>query len=82
MQKTVEKVAKALTSLPKGFKPLKQIEKLFKERKANFFEKKELNWADAELLAYGSLLTEHKLVRMSGQDVKRGTFSHRHSYVF
>jgi len=81
-QKTIDKVAKALTSLPDGFKPLKQIEKLMKERKANFFEKKELNWADAELLAYGSLLTEKKIVRMSGQDVKRGTFSHRHSYIF
>lgn len=81
-QNTVDKVAKALTTLPEGFKPLKQIEKLMKERKANFFERKELTWADAELLAYGSLLTENKMVRMSGQDVKRGTFSHRHSYVF
>jgi len=81
-QEVIDKVAKALTSLPDGFKPLKQIEKLIKERKSNFFEKKELNWADAELLAYGSLLTEQKIVRMSGQDVKRGTFSHRHSYVF
>ncbi|MBL3654804.1 2-oxoglutarate dehydrogenase E1 component [Fulvivirga sediminis] len=81
-KEVVEKVAKALTSIPKGFKPLKQIEKLLKDRKVNFFEKKELSWADAELLAYGSLLTEGKLVRMSGQDVKRGTFSHRHSYIF
>ncbi|UII24329.1 2-oxoglutarate dehydrogenase E1 component [Fulvivirga ligni] len=81
-QETVDKVAKALTSIPKGFKPLKQIDKLLKDRKASFFEKKELSWADAELLAYGSLLTEGKLVRMSGQDVKRGTFSHRHSYIF
>ncbi|ELR71368.1 2-oxoglutarate dehydrogenase E1 component [Fulvivirga imtechensis AK7] len=81
-QKVVDKVAKALTTLPKGFKPLKQIEKLIKDRKASFLEKKELNWADAELLAYGSLLLEQKLVRMSGQDVKRGTFSHRHSYIF
>ncbi|UII27979.1 2-oxoglutarate dehydrogenase E1 component [Fulvivirga maritima] len=81
-KEVVDKVAKALTSIPKGFKPLKQIEKLLKDRKTNFFEKKELSWADAELLAYGSLLTEGKLVRMSGQDVKRGTFSHRHSYIF
>lgn len=80
-QATVDKIAKALTTLPKGFKPLKQIEKLLKDRKANFFDKKLLNWADAELLAYGSLLIENKTVRMSGQDVKRGTFSHRHSYL-
>ncbi|MEJ2005450.1 MAG: 2-oxoglutarate dehydrogenase E1 component, partial [Cyclobacteriaceae bacterium] len=63
-------------------KPLKQIERLIKERKNNFFKKKELNWADAELLAYGSLLLDGKIVRMSGQDIKRGTFSHRHAYVF
>ncbi|MBK6266753.1 2-oxoglutarate dehydrogenase E1 component [Marivirga sp. S37H4] len=78
----LEKIGKALTTLPKGFKPLKQIDKLFKERKKNFFEDENLNWADAELLAYGSLLMDGNIVRMSGQDVKRGTFSHRHSYVF
>jgi len=78
----LNKVGKALTTLPKGFKPLKQIDKLIKERKNNFFDKKILNWADAELLAYGSLLLENKIVRMSGQDVKRGTFSHRHSVIF
>ena len=81
-QKTVDMVAKALTTLPEGFKPLKQIEKLFRDRKANFYDKKMLNWADGELLAYGSLLLENIIVRMSGQDVQRGTFSHRHSYVF
>ncbi|MEQ8628216.1 2-oxoglutarate dehydrogenase E1 component [Ekhidna sp.] len=78
----IQKVAKAITEVPKGFKPLRQIEKLLKDRKANFFEKKELGWADAELLAYGSLLAEGTIVRMSGQDVKRGTFSHRHAYFF
>lgn len=78
----INDVATALTSLPEGFKPLKQIDKLIKDRKANFFEKKEINWADAELLSYGSLLSEGKIVRMSGQDVKRGTFSHRHAIVF
>ncbi len=78
----VEKVGKALTTIPKGFKPIKQVDKLLKDRKSNFFEKKELAWADAELLAYGSLLAEDKIVRMSGQDVKRGTFSHRHCVLF
>ncbi len=78
----IEQVGKALTTLPEGFKPLKQIERLLKDRTNNFFEKKELNWADGELLAYGSLLLEDVIVRMSGQDVKRGTFSHRHSYIF
>ena len=40
-----------------------------------------MGWGEGELLAYGSLLAEGKIVRMSGQDGKRGTFSHRHSYV-
>jgi 2-oxoglutarate dehydrogenase E1 component len=78
----LEKVGNALCSIPEGFKPLKQIEKLIKDRRAAFFETKELGWAEAELLAYGSLLLDKIPVRMSGQDVKRGTFSHRHAYFF
>jgi 2-oxoglutarate dehydrogenase E1 component len=77
----VEKVAKALIQIPKGFKPLKQIEKLLKDRKEMFFETRQLNWAAAELLAYGSILVENKIVRLSGQDVQRGTFSHRHAVL-
>lgn len=73
----IDQVAKALTSLPKGFTALKQIEKVIADRKG-YFEKGQLNWATAELLAYGSLLLEGKPVRLSGQDVQRGTFSHRH----
>jgi 2-oxoglutarate dehydrogenase E1 component len=81
-QSVVDKVGNALTTIPEGFKPLKQIEKLLKDRHTAFFEEKQLGWAEAELLAYGSLLTEGTPVRMSGQDVKRGTFSHRHAYFF
>jgi 2-oxoglutarate dehydrogenase E1 component len=81
-QATIDKVATALTTIPEGFKPIKQIEKLLKDRKAAFFDDKVLGWAEAELLAYGSLLAEGVPVRMTGQDVKRGTFSHRHAYFF
>jgi len=81
-QTVYDKVAKALITIPEGFKPLKQIEKLLADRKAAFFDNKILGWAEAELLAYGSLLAEGVPVRMSGQDVKRGTFSHRHAYFF
>ncbi|MFT4858316.1 MAG: 2-oxoglutarate dehydrogenase E1 component [Algoriphagus sp.] len=77
----IEKVAHALTILPKGFKPLKQIESQLKQRKDMFFQSKELNWAAAELLAYGTLLLEGKSVRLTGQDVQRGTFSHRHAVL-
>ena len=77
----IEKVAEAITFIPKGFKPIKQIEAQMKQRREMFFDTKELNWASAELLAYGSLLLEGKTVRLTGQDVQRGTFSHRHAVI-
>jgi 2-oxoglutarate dehydrogenase E1 component len=80
-QEQIEKVAEAITFIPKGFKPIKQIEAQMKQRKEMFFDTKELNWAAAELLAYGSLLLEGKTVRLTGQDVQRGTFSHRHAVI-
>lgn len=81
-QEAIDKIGKALITIPEGFKPIKQIEKLLKDRQSAFFDEKILGWAEAELLAYGSLLLEGVPVRMSGQDVKRGTFSHRHAYFF
>ncbi|MBC7893464.1 MAG: 2-oxoglutarate dehydrogenase E1 component, partial [Sphingobacteriaceae bacterium] len=75
------KIGEALVRLPEGFKPLKQIDKLLKDRRQMLFETKQVNWATAELLAYGSLLIEDKTVRLSGQDVQRGTFSHRQSVL-
>ena len=80
-QEQIEKVAEAITFIPKGFRPIKQIEAQMKQRKEMFFDTKELNWASAELLAYGSLLLEGKTVRLTGQDVQRGTFSHRHAVI-
>ncbi|QYH41003.1 2-oxoglutarate dehydrogenase E1 component [Algoriphagus sp. NBT04N3] len=79
--KVIDQVAEALTTIPKGFKPIKQIEAQMKQRKDMFFKSKSLNWASAELLAYGSLLLEGKTVRLTGQDVQRGTFSHRHAVL-
>ncbi|RXK52613.1 2-oxoglutarate dehydrogenase E1 component [Aquirufa rosea] len=79
-KETIDLVANAITALPKGFVALKQIEKVISDRKG-YFEKGELNWATAELLAYGSILAEGKTVRLSGQDVQRGTFSHRHAVL-
>lgn len=77
----IDLVGKALVKLPKGFKPIRQIEKQLTQRQEMFFKNKELNWASAELLAYGSLLLENKVVRLSGQDSRRGTFSHRHAVI-
>ncbi|MGY6559378.1 MAG: 2-oxoglutarate dehydrogenase E1 component [Nitritalea sp.] len=80
-EEAIEKVAAALTEVPKGFKPIKQIDAQLKQRKEMFYKAKSLNWAAAELLAYGSLLLEGKTVRITGQDCQRGTFSHRHAVV-
>ena len=76
---TLEKIGKALTSVPADFKPLKQIDKLLSDRQKMIFETKMVNWSVAEQMAYGSILLENHVVRLSGQDVQRGTFSHRHA---
>jgi 2-oxoglutarate dehydrogenase E1 component len=80
-QEIIDKVGKALCKVPEGFSPIKQIAKLLDERERMFFKDKKLDWASGELLAYGSILAEGNIVRMSGQDVERGTFSHRHAVV-
>ncbi|WP_339664916.1 2-oxoglutarate dehydrogenase E1 component [Maribacter arcticus] len=75
------KIAKVLTELPKGKKFLRKVEKLVNDRHNMYFESDNLDWAMGELLAYGSLLEEGFAVRISGQDVERGTFSHRHAVM-
>ncbi|MFT6370530.1 MAG: 2-oxoglutarate dehydrogenase E1 component [Maribacter sp.] len=74
-------VAKVITKLPEGKKFLRKVEKLVNDRRKMFFETDTLDWAMGELLAYGTLLEEGYGVRMSGQDVERGTFSHRHAVM-
>ncbi|AWM13763.1 2-oxoglutarate dehydrogenase E1 component [Flavobacterium sediminis] len=74
-------IATTITNLPKDKKFINKISRLIADRNAMYFEKDQLDWAMGELLAYGSLLAEGYDVRMSGQDVERGTFSHRHAVV-
>jgi 2-oxoglutarate dehydrogenase E1 component len=74
-------IAKVITKLPEGKKFLRKVEKLVNDRRKMFFETDTLDWAMGELLAYGTLLEEGYGVRMSGQDVERGTFSHRHAVM-
>ena len=71
-----------LMKWPADFKPLRKVEKLITDKIKLFADENKVDWATGELMAYGSLLIEGKDVRMSGQDVKRGTFSHRHSVLF
>ena len=80
-KETLTQIAKAITTLPEDKKFFNKIQKLINDRKEMFFTTDKLDWAMAELLAYGSLLTEGYDVRISGQDVERGTFSHRHAVI-
>jgi 2-oxoglutarate dehydrogenase E1 component len=70
-----------ILTLPSNFKPLPQINRMIKNYRDMIGQNK-IDWALAELTAYGSILFEGKNVRLSGQDVKRGTFSHRHAAVY
>jgi 2-oxoglutarate dehydrogenase E1 component len=69
-----------LSTLPEGKKYFRKIAKIFEDR-LNAFKDDKLDWGSAEMLAYATLLTEGHPVRISGQDVERGTFSHRHAVV-
>jgi len=71
-----------LMKWPADFKPLRKVEKLLQDKIKLYQDENKIDWATGELMAYGSLLTEGKDVRMSGQDVKRGTFSHRHAVLY
>ena len=74
-------VAKTITNVPPDKKFLRKIERLIADRNKMFFETDRLDWAMGELLAYGTLLYEKYNIRLSGQDVERGTFSHRHAVI-
>ncbi|MEO7311403.1 MAG: 2-oxoglutarate dehydrogenase E1 component [Chitinophagaceae bacterium] len=71
----------SIMTLPDGFQPLKKVEKILQDKVKLFDEEQKFDWATGELLAYATLLQEGKDVRMSGQDVQRGTFSHRHAVL-
>jgi 2-oxoglutarate dehydrogenase E1 component len=76
----VDRIFKALMNIKSGFKPLRKIQKLLDE-KMKLYENGQIDWATGELMAYASIISEGKNVRMSGQDVQRGTFSHRHAVL-
>jgi 2-oxoglutarate dehydrogenase E1 component len=78
--KHILSIAKEISTLPADKKFFKKIEKLFEERR-KMSETKIFDWAMGELMAYGTLLRDGFRVRVSGQDVERGTFSHRHAVI-
>ena len=79
---TFKSLFEGLMKWPADFKPLRKVEKLLQDKIKLFNDEQKIDWATGELMAYGSLLIEGKDVRMSGQDVKRGTFSHRHAVLY
>ena len=79
---TFKKLFDALMRYPQDFKPLRKVDKLLQDKIKLFEGEQKVDWATGELLAYASILADGKDVRMSGQDVKRGTFSHRHAVLY
>lgn len=80
-KKTIVAIAEKITSLPSDKKFFNKIVRLFDDRKQMMKEPGRLDWAMGELLAYATLMNEGYPVRVSGQDVERGTFSHRHAVI-
>lgn len=78
-EKTVASIVNALTAIPEGFKLNSKIERQLEAKKEALKEKTNFDWSMGEALAFGSLLLEGHDVRLSGQDCRRGTFSHRHA---
>lgn len=77
----LKEIAKTITTLPADKKFFSKMKKLMKQRWEMVDEKNSLDWAMAELLAYGSVIMDGYNVRLSGEDSERGTFSHRHAVV-
>ncbi|PWA95636.1 2-oxoglutarate dehydrogenase, E1 component [Artemisia annua] len=74
-------VGKKITTVPENFKPHRAVKKIFADRFKMIETGEGVDWAVAEALAFATLLVEGNHVRLSGQDVERGTFSHRHSVI-
>ena len=79
-RQTLERIADAHVDLPEGFTPHPRVKPVL-ERRAKMAREGGIDWAFGELLAFGSLNMEGKMVRLAGQDSRRGTFTQRHSVV-
>ncbi len=78
----LEAIVRALVSLPEGFHVHKKLARQFQRRDQLFFKDRRIDWGFGEALAFGSLLLEGTRIRLSGQDSRRGTFSHRHAVLY
>ncbi len=77
----VRRLTEALMAVPEDFSPLPKLKKILDEKVKLLEEKGLIDWATGELLAYASIVASGADVRLSGQDVQRGTFSHRHAVL-
>ena len=80
-EEALQKVATKLTQLPEGFTLHSGLKRIIKAKQESLDTRSGIDWGTAEALAFGTLLLEGIHVRLSGQDVERGTFSHRHAVV-
>jgi 2-oxoglutarate dehydrogenase E1 component len=81
-EETLRLIAERLTHVPANFALHPTIKRILERRQEEVLKRQPVDWAFAELLAFGSLLLEGKPVRLSGQDSRRGTFSQRHSVLY
>jgi 2-oxoglutarate dehydrogenase E1 component len=79
--KTIQKLGKKLTSVPEGFSVQRQVSKIVSDREKMTAGALPINWGYGEVMAYATLLDEGHPIRITGQDVGRGTFSHRHAVL-
>lgn len=77
----MKSIGAKITTLPSDLEVHPTIKKIYEQRVKSIEEGKGIDFATAESLAFGSLLEEGFSVRLSGQDVERGTFSHRHTVL-
>ena len=81
-KKQFKELGRDICSIPKSFSLGSQATKIFEDRIKMTDENIPINWGYAETMAYATLLNEGYPIRITGQDVRRGTFSHRHACVF
>ncbi len=79
--KKLQELAAKMTTIPEGFVLQRQVAKIYEDRIKMTAGGMPINWGYAETLAYASLIAEGYPVRMTGQDIGRGTFSHRHAVL-
>ncbi len=80
-EENIKELFNKIMAMPEGFTPLRKVKKILDDKIKLFDEKQMFDWATGELLAYASIVANGQDVRLSGQDVKRGTFSHRHAVL-